>query len=545
MKIKSIPLPTAARYILGSEFAERWSFYGFKAVLVIYLTLYMKTALGTPDTMSQPEAKVFLHVFIMIAYFFPLIGGVLADAIFGRYRTILGMSVIYAAGHFIIALVETRMGLMVGCLLIGIGSGGIKPNVSTLIAEQVPPENKQLLERIYSWLYIFINLGSCAAFLTSEKLLRSEFLELHGLNIKLAFGIPGILMIISAFILILGKVKGKFNQSPPVGWQQYKTQVFSEGKKILLPLLPLYFGAVSIFWALFDQTAGAWILQAMSNLMDKVLFWGIEFQPSEVQVFNPALVILLTPLMTGLVYPYIRKYIRFTDLNKIEVGFFLAALSFFMITYVQWRMDNGITMHISWQIAGYLILTLAEILVSITVLEFSFKIAPKSMRSLVMSLYSLSIVAGNFIVAFVNKFMLISLTVLTINTGDTTTIQFQKAVPFDVNELVSVKGISDIKVPVFDKINQDSIIRHDDLIGEFKVISVDRKRNEIEIGTLNGQKVETIGTYKPDHPKFPSKVYDYRLQGAEYFGFFASLMLITALLFPFMIRWYRGQGIDL
>lgn len=545
MRIKSFPLPSAAKYILGSEFAERWSFYGFKAILVIYLTLYMKTASGTMDTMSQPEAKVFLHTFIMIAYFFPLVGAVLADAFFGRYRTILGMSVIYALGHFLIALVETRTGLMWGCLLIGIGAGGIKPNVSTLIAEQVPPKDKKLLESIYSWLYVFINLGSCAAFLTSEKILKSEFLVSHGLNVKVAFGIPGVLMVISAIILVLGKMKGKFNQLPPLGWTNYKKQVLGEGKKLLLPLIPLYFGAVSIFWALFDQTAGAWVLQAMSDLMNKLLIGGIEFQPSEVQVFNPALVILLTPLMTTFVYPYVRKYIRFSYLRKIGVGFFLAALSFFLITYVQWRMDHGVTMHVSWQIVGYIILTIAEILVSITVLEFSFKIAPKSMRSLIMSLYSLSIVAGNFLVALVNKFMLVPLSVLTIDAGNTTTVQFTEPVPFSINELVSIEGLSGIKVPVWDEEKQDSIIRYKDLGGEYKVLSVDQKNNSIEIGNIGGDIIESTGEYNPDHPKFPPKVCDYRLQGAEYFGFFAVLMLITALLFPMMIRWYKARGLDL
>src|SRR5678816_4520999 len=124
--VKSTGMPPGVPYIVGNEAAERFSYYGMNSILVIFMTKYMMDAHGQPDHLSEPQAEAWYHTFVFAVYFLPLAGAFLADAILGKYRTILILSVVYCLGHFVLALNDTRMGLLVGLALIALGAGGIK-----------------------------------------------------------------------------------------------------------------------------------------------------------------------------------------------------------------------------------------------------------------------------------------------------------------------------------------------------------------------------------------------------------------------------------
>jgi proton-dependent oligopeptide transporter, POT family len=113
------------------------SFYGMKAILVVFMMDHMRTADGTPDPMPAAEAREWFHMFTMAAYIFPLLGAVISDAVLGKYATIIYFSVVYCLGHLCLALNETRIGLMSGLALIAVGAGGIKPCVSAHVGDQV------------------------------------------------------------------------------------------------------------------------------------------------------------------------------------------------------------------------------------------------------------------------------------------------------------------------------------------------------------------------------------------------------------------------
>ena len=104
---------------------------------------------GGMDLMSDAEAKGYYHLFTSAVYFTPLLGAIIADAFFGKYKTILALSVVYCAGHLTLALDETRMGLAVGLGLIALGSGGIKPCVSAHVGDQFGKTNAHLLEKVF------------------------------------------------------------------------------------------------------------------------------------------------------------------------------------------------------------------------------------------------------------------------------------------------------------------------------------------------------------------------------------------------------------
>jgi POT family proton-dependent oligopeptide transporter len=174
-----------------------------------------------------------------------------------------------------------------------------------------------------------------------------------------------------------------------------------EGLKSLGKLCIIYL-FVAMFWALFYQSQSAWVLQA--TRMDLKVF-GIELLPEQPQAFNPVLVMIMIPLFSYGIYPAINKVFRLTALRKISIGLFVAALSFVVPAWIETRIQAGATPHINWQLFAYVILTAAEIMVSITCLEFSYTQAPKKMKSFIQAVFLLSISVGNAFTAVVNWFI--------------------------------------------------------------------------------------------------------------------------------------------
>ncbi|MEE2751784.1 MAG: MFS transporter, partial [Myxococcota bacterium] len=185
--VSSTEMPKGIPYIVTNEAAERFSFYGMKGILIIFMTKYLMDSGGNADFMSDDEAKGYYHLFTSAVYFTPLLGAIIADAFLGKYKTILMLSLVYCAGHLALALDETRMGLAIGLALISLGSGGIKPCVSAHVGDQFGKSNSHLLEKVFGWFYFSINLGAFASTLLTPWLLAK-----YGPHV--AFGVPGILM---------------------------------------------------------------------------------------------------------------------------------------------------------------------------------------------------------------------------------------------------------------------------------------------------------------------------------------------------------------
>ncbi|MGB0886219.1 MAG: MFS transporter [Chitinophagales bacterium] len=406
MSFKNNTMPKGIPYIIGNEAAERYSFYGMKSILFIFLTVFMKNKMGEIDTLGDATATLWVHLFIFGAYGLSILGAILSDVFWGKYKTIVYLSLVYIAGHFVLAIFETQTGFMIGLILIAIGAGGIKPCVSAHVGDQFDDSNKHLIEKMYAYFYFTINAGSIIAYISAGPLLRNEYLISKGLNSLIAFGLPGVLMVIALVVFVLGK--NKYISVKPAGWKLYKEELFSKtGKNVIRKLVPIYL-FVSIFFALFDQTSSTWVNQADNVLMNKTInlgFTSFEFYPSQIGFFNPLLIILFIPIITGFVYPFLRKRMKLGAINKIAIGLLVTALSFTVIYFIQTRLDAGLETSILWQILAYLFLTIGEIFVSITALEFSYTQAPNKMKSFILSFYLLSVAVGNLIVIASTKFL--------------------------------------------------------------------------------------------------------------------------------------------
>ncbi len=418
-------MPPGVPYIIGNEAAERFCFYGMKTILIIFMTKFLLDRHGNLDPMSQEEAKGYYHLFVAGVYFFPILGAILADAVWGKFRTIFYLSLVYCAGNFALAADQTRFGLLLGLLLITLGAGGIKSSVSANVGDQFGPRNRHLLEKVFGWFYFSINFGSFFSTLLTPVLLdHFSRTDLYGQRAKylgpaVAFGVPGVLMVAATVVFWLGRKK--FVHIPPSGSALVK-EAFSREGLMVIAKLGVLFSFVAMFWALYEQTGAAWVLQA--EKMDRhLLTWlqplehwlvaagagfvgglsGYEVKAAQVQAINPFLIMLMIPLFTYGVYPAINRVIRLTPLRKISAGMFLTVAAFAITAFAEMLIARqGPPPTIWWQLLAFLLLTTAEVMVSITCLEFSYTQAPKKMKSLIMGLYLLSNALGNLFTSGVN-----------------------------------------------------------------------------------------------------------------------------------------------
>ena len=388
-------MPPGIAHIIGNEAAERFSFYGMRGILVIFMSQYLHL-LGAyaGEAMPRTEAIENFHIFVAAVYFTPFLGGLLADAFFGKYRVIIWLSVVYCMGHATLAFMgflgSAGWMLFLGLLLITVGSGGIKPCVSAHVGDQFGKSNSHLITKIFNYFYFSINLGAFISMLLTPWLLKWW-------GPHLAFGVPGVLMALATVVFWIGRNR---YVHVPAGGKKFLRETFSAAGLKASGKLVILFAFVAVFWSLFDQTGSSWIFQAQD--MDRNML-GREWLPSQIQSINSIFVLAFIPLFTFLIYPAVSKVWKLTALRKIGIGLSMMAVSFALTAYLQERIEAGERPNISWQVLAYALLTVAEVMVSIVGLEFAYTQAPKTMKSMIMSLYLFAVFAGNAFTAVVNR----------------------------------------------------------------------------------------------------------------------------------------------
>lgn len=388
-------MPPGVPYIIGNEAAERFSYYGMKSILTVFMVHYILNKSGVLAPMQEHEADKYTHYFVSGVYFLPIFGAIIADGWLGKYRTIFFLSIVYCLGHLTLAFMDTSLGIAIGertmlamgLGLICLGAGGIKPCVSANVGDQFGESNKNLLSKMFGWFYFSINAGSFISTILCPFLLADP-----RFGARWAFGIPGVAMFIATIFFWAGRKK--MVHVPPAGLG-YLRETFSREGLLTLARIAMVYVFVVIFWALWDQSNGIeWTLQA--EKMDLRIPWlGVTLLAAQVQTANPILILLFIPLVNYVIYPLISRFFPLTPLRKIGIGLFLTALSFVVIVWIQGQIDLDLKPSVNWQLLAYVILTLGEAMVSITGLEFSYTQAPNSMKSSVMALWLFAVSMGN------------------------------------------------------------------------------------------------------------------------------------------------------
>ncbi len=328
-----------------------------------------------------------------------MIGAIISDVFWGKFRTIMVFSIVYAIGCVLLALFgSTTAALAVSLFLVALGTGGIKPCVSTNVGDQFTAKNQHLIERAFSLL-----LPRDQRRLVDLHLLVPGAAQRSELgSASWAFGLPAAMMMLATLVFCAGRKR--YAHVPPAGKAWLKDIFSKEGVKLIANLVVIYF-FVAIFWMLWDQSNGnTWTLQAA------VLAHGQEPRLRHHAAARAA---------AGgerPVHPRAGADLHLRHLPAARAsssrsrrcarsasGLFTVAASFLIVAWIEKRIQGGHMVSAWWQILAYVVLTASEMLVSITALEFSYKQAPLRMKSFIMALFLLSTSLGNLGIAAVNK----------------------------------------------------------------------------------------------------------------------------------------------
>ncbi len=391
--------PKGFWFIFSGELAERASFYGMKAVLTMYLVHVF--------AYSRDEASKVVHLYVAACYFAPLLGGLIADRFLGKYWTIVGFSIPYILGQIVVGMSVEY--LTYGALvLLALGSGVIKPNISTLMGmtyDQQRPGNDQLRTQAFAWFYVAINIGSFMAVSVCPKL-RDYFGKVDpetGIpadptsGYLAAFMFPAVLMIMAMGFFAAGKrhyAVEVINRTPPTPEQS------AERWRVVGRVAGLFF-LVMFFWAIFDQHASTWIYFADDYLDLNVA--GFRIAPDSIQALNPLFIVMFVPIMNRIYSSLDRRGVKVRPTDKMVVGFLLTAGCMgihALAGYAAQGSGGEITrVSIVWQVVAFVVITVAEILISVTGLELAFTAAPQSMKGFVTSLWLVTVGMANLFIA--------------------------------------------------------------------------------------------------------------------------------------------------
>lgn len=372
--------PIGFWFFFWGEFAERASYYGMRAIL----TLYMVDKLG----FSKADAGTVMSLFIAGTYFMPLVGGFIADNFFGKYWTIVGFSLPYILGHVILGY-EDKLFLYIAMVLLATGSGVIKPNISTLMGmtyDQQRPGQDQIRSEAFAMFYGAINIGAALSQI-SMPYLRTRY------SYFIAFLFPAALMVVAFAIFAAGKPF----YAPEVIRRTRKTP---EEKSLQWAVLRQLFGLfflVMFFWAIFDQSASTWIFFA-NDYLNLELF-GVHVDPDQIQAINPILIVAFLPGVTIFWAWLIRRGIKVRATDKMMVGFLLTALTMAIhAVAAHLAISSGQKVSLWWQAIAFVVITVAEILISVTGLELAYTAAPKNMKSFVTACWLLTVSLANLFI---------------------------------------------------------------------------------------------------------------------------------------------------
>jgi POT family proton-dependent oligopeptide transporter len=258
---RSDRFPAGIPYIVGNEGAERFSYYGMRAILYVYLAaLYVQFIPEAQLSVQQAadakaQATAVAHLFMAGVYAFPMIGAILADRLLGKFPVILWVSFLYCAGHGVLAIAGrfgaagnypyAEYGMYAGLALIAVGSGGIKPCVSANVGDQFTQKNAHLVTKVFQIFYFIINFGSFFSTLLTP-ILYDRF------GPEVAFGVPGIMMGLATVVFWLGR--DKFTHVPPKPGGQLGALDFVSSALLFSPVMAII---VAVFVHGGDYDAGS------------------------------------------------------------------------------------------------------------------------------------------------------------------------------------------------------------------------------------------------------------------------------------------------
>lgn len=400
--------PIGFYFIFLGELAERCCYYGMRAILTLYLIQVMMY--------EKSQATEIQSYFKAACYLMPLLGGFIADRYLGKYWTIVSFSVFYVIGQFVLCIPQPIF-LFIALALLAMGSGVIKPNISTLLGltyDQQRPGQLKLRTSGFLWFYFSVNVGATISQYGLPRI-RDHVLETGGTKqwaYQLAFLFPAVLMVIALTFFALGK---RYYAVEKIGQVHDTTpEEKAERKKVVGTLLGV-FALMVFFWMAYEQNDNLWVLFAKEHIANvepgtgkevcHLNFFGTmqEYAPDGFQFINGLCVLLFIPVMNYGFRWFDPDGTRVRPTTKMLAGFIITALVSGIMAMAAQQSVGGAKVPSWWIVVSYIVLTVGEVLIYGTGLELAFAAAPANMKSFITACFLLTNTGGNLLNAQLSK----------------------------------------------------------------------------------------------------------------------------------------------
>jgi len=403
--------PKGLAFLFTTEMWERFSYYGMRALLVLYMTKYLLvsdhagTVLGLASIKSaleaifgpldaQPLSSQIYGFYIALVYLTPIFGGLLADRVLGQRRMVVIGATLMAIGHFMMAVEQLFLFALLALIL---GNGAFKPNISTQVGGLYPPGDHRR-DRAYSIFYVGINVGAFLA-----PLICGTLGENAGWHYGFAAAGVGMLIGLSIYLYALPLLPPDELQRAQAAHIE-KRPLTREERRAVLALLVL-FVPTALFWATYEQGGNTIVLWADANTDRTVELFGYsaEIPTTWFLAFNPFMIFAFTPFVVALWTRQAERGSEPSTIAKMALGCGGVALSYLIMAIAAWKANGG---HASWLwlLAYFVVITIGELYLSPVGLSLVTKIAPPRMLSMMMGVWLATSFVGGFLAGWLGGF---------------------------------------------------------------------------------------------------------------------------------------------
>jgi proton-dependent oligopeptide transporter, POT family len=406
--------PRGLAFLFTTEMWERFSYYGMRALLVLYMVKYLlvperaDSVIGLATLRSlfegifgplgaQPFSSHIYGLYTGLVYFTPFFGGILADRYLGQHRTIVIGASLMAVGHFMMAFEPLFLFALTALIL---GNGCFKPNMSAQVGSLYQPGDPRR-DRAYSIFYVGINLGAFLAPIVCGTL--GEEVGWH-----YGFGAAGIGMTIGLLIYLYALASyalppDEYQRSKATG--EYRGPLDRIERRAIIALL-LLFLPNTLFWATYEQQGNTIALWA-DDYTDRTLnliVWRGEIPVTWFQSFNPFMIFAFTPFVVALWARQARHGSEPSSINKMALGCFGVTLANLIMCGAAWQAGGAPDASWLWLFAYFVVITIGELYLSPVGLSLVSKAAPARMVSMMMGVWLGTSFIGNFIGGWLGSF---------------------------------------------------------------------------------------------------------------------------------------------
>jgi proton-dependent oligopeptide transporter, POT family len=403
--------PRALTFLFATEMWERFSYYGMRALLVLYMVKYLllpgqaENVIGLSALKQMYEAMFgplgvqafssqIYGLYTGLVYLTPVFGGLLADRVLGQHRTILLGAALMAIGHFIMAFESL---FLFALTLLILGNGAFKPNMSAQVGGLYAPGDRRR-DRAYSIFYVGINLGAFLAPLVCGTL--GEELGWHyGFT---AAGVGMTLALVIYLCAIPTLPPDELHQAIATG-TEHAPLTRSEWRGILALLV--LFIPTTLFWATYEQQGNTIALWAddHTDRFINLLVWRGEIPVTWFQAFNPFLIFAFTPLIVALWARQAARGREPSTVTKMALGCLGVALANLIMIGAVWEAAGDEASWL-WLLGYFVVVTVGELYLSPIGLSLVSKVAPARMVSMLMGLWLATSFTGNFLAGWLGSF---------------------------------------------------------------------------------------------------------------------------------------------